>query len=111
MAKRSRAEMDDEERTVAILFLAHDGVTNPTVWQKWRSSQEVGSLFRLSVRSGPRLIHGPNRICIRNMRRGSSSSSSATRYASCSPVAKGCHLTSLRLLAGYQAPQQLLRRA
>ena len=32
------AEEEETERSVGILFLAHDGVTNPTLWEKWRDS-------------------------------------------------------------------------
>lgn len=30
-----------DERCVAILFLAHDGVANPEIWERWRDSQPV----------------------------------------------------------------------
>lgn len=32
---------EDEQRCVGILFLAHDGVTNPSLWEKWRDSDPV----------------------------------------------------------------------
>jgi hypothetical protein len=32
---------EDESRCVGILFLAHDGVTNPSLWEKWRDSDPV----------------------------------------------------------------------
>jgi len=44
---------EDESRCVGILFLAHDGVTNPSLWEKWRDSDPVsrglgeGYLLRL----------------------------------------------------------------
>ena len=35
------APAEDESRCVGILFLAHDGVTNPSLWEKWRDSDPV----------------------------------------------------------------------
>jgi hypothetical protein len=32
---------EDESRCVGILFLAHDGVTNPSLWEKWRDTDPV----------------------------------------------------------------------
>ena len=31
----------DKSRAVGILFLAHDGVTNPALWERWRESDPV----------------------------------------------------------------------
>lgn len=35
------AAEEDEQQCVGILFLAHDGVTNPSLWEKWRDSDPV----------------------------------------------------------------------
>jgi hypothetical protein len=31
----------DKSRAVGILFLAHDGVANPALWERWRESDPV----------------------------------------------------------------------
>jgi hypothetical protein len=42
----------DDSRCVGILFLAHDGVANPSLWEKWRESDPVSRA--LGGRSGRR---------------------------------------------------------
>lgn len=40
---------DKDQHSVGILFLAHDGVTNPLLWEKWRASDKVSHVFKTRV--------------------------------------------------------------
>lgn len=44
----------DKSRAVGILFLAHDGITNPDLWERWRLSDPVSHIVvgPWSVRTG-----------------------------------------------------------
>lgn len=40
-AHEESQEDADKGRAVGILFLAHDGVANPELWERWRESDPV----------------------------------------------------------------------
>jgi hypothetical protein len=48
VAEEEEEEQDDPDadksRAVGILFLAHDGVANPDLWERWRESDPVRAL-------------------------------------------------------------------
>lgn len=50
----------DKSRAVGILFLAHDGITNPNLWERWRLSDPVSRLGGRSVRPSRPAVPPPH---------------------------------------------------
>eukprot|EP00952_Eustigmatos_sp_NYUAD-ZCMA_P011081 45130-Eustigmatos_ZCMA.PRE.1 len=43
----STCDMNIDMKRVCILFLAHDCITNPQVWEEWRRGQEHRVVFKI----------------------------------------------------------------
>lgn len=51
--KKKEGSDADKSRAVGILFLAHDGITNPDLWERWRLSDPVSRFVVWSLGRRP----------------------------------------------------------